>query len=74
MLAVQGLQRGDVLIASVCDEALEAVPVRIGERELRAGGGRSHRQINQVPRASRMEAARLGLADRADPDRSATTS
>ena len=37
VLAVEGLKRGDVLALLVGDEALEAVPVQVGEGELRSG-------------------------------------
>ena len=37
VLAVEDLERGDVLVGLVGDEALEAVPVEVGEGQLRAG-------------------------------------
>jgi hypothetical protein len=37
VLAVQSFERSDVGVGLVGDEALEAMPVQIGERELRAG-------------------------------------
>ena len=49
VLTVVLFQRGEIVAGLVGDEALEAVPVEIGERQLRAGMGRSRRQINRVP-------------------------
>jgi len=37
--AVAALDRGDVLVGLVSEDRLEAVPVDVGERELRAGVG-----------------------------------
>lgn len=47
--AVAGLERGYVASVLVGDQALEAVALVIGEGELRAGCGRSRRQISRVP-------------------------
>ena len=48
VLAMENFELGDVGVGLVGDEALEAMPVEIGERQLGAGCGRSRRQISRV--------------------------
>ena len=49
VLAVAQLQGGDVGVGLVGQDDLEAVPVGVGERQLRAGVGASRRQIARLP-------------------------
>jgi hypothetical protein len=59
VLAVQRLQRSDVVAVLVGDEALEAVSVQVRERELRSGVWALTGQISRVPSGHEERSSRL---------------